>query len=232
MGDTALRIRDSLVIVLALTSGAVDAVTFVRLGNVFSSVITGNLALLGLAAGERHGALAIGSGLALAAYAIGVLAGGALAGPIEGGQPVWPRRTTVTMVAELAVLAGFSAGWLATDGHPSDGVRLTLLALTAAAMGMQSAAVRLLGQMSTTYLTSTLIGIFQSLGARRVPPDWPRSTGVLVVFVAGAALGVAGAIVSAALVPVVVMVPLAVVVLCAAGSASLRQPRDQGGRGS
>ena len=55
--------------VLALTSGAIDAVTFVRLGNVFSSVITGNLALLGLALGERHGGLAVNSGLALAAYA-------------------------------------------------------------------------------------------------------------------------------------------------------------------
>jgi uncharacterized membrane protein YoaK (UPF0700 family) len=226
---TAVRVRDGLVIVLALTSGAIDAVTFVRLGNVFSSVITGNLALLGLAVGERHGALATSSGLALAAYAAGVLAGGALAGPMEGPQPVWPRRTTLTMAAELVVLAGFSVGWLLTGGHPADGVRMTLLALTASAMGMQSAAVRLLGQMSTTYLTSTLIGIFQSLGTRRVPQDWQRSTGVLLVFVAGAALGVAGATVSAALVPVAVMVPLAAVVLCAARSASLRQPRDPAG---
>jgi uncharacterized membrane protein YoaK (UPF0700 family) len=215
--------------VLALTSGAVDAVTFVRLGNVFSSVITGNLALLGLAVGERHGALATSSGLALAAYAAGVLAGGALAGPIEGGQPAWPARTTMTMAAELVVLAGFSAGWLAAGGHPSGGVRMTLLALTAAAMGMQSAAVRLLGQMSTTYLTSTLIGIFQSLAVRRVPQDWHRSTGVLLAFVAGAALGVAGAVASPVLVPVVVMLPLAAVVLCAARSAALRQPRVPAG---
>ncbi len=135
----------------------------------------------------------------------------------------------MTMAAELVVLAGFSVGWLLTGGHPADGVRMTLLALTAAAMGMQSAAVRLLGQMSTTYLTSTLIGIFQSLAVRRVPQDWQRSTGVLLVFVAGAALGVAGATVSAALVPVAVMVPLAAVVLCAARSASLRQPRDPAG---
>jgi uncharacterized membrane protein YoaK (UPF0700 family) len=215
--------------VLALTSGAVDAVTFVRLGSVFSSVITGNLALLGLAAGERHGALAVNSGLALAAYAAGVLAGGALAGPIGGGQPVWPRRTTLTMAAELVVLAGFSAGWLLAGGHPADGVRMTLLALSAAAMGMQSAAVRLLGQMSTTYLTSTLIGIFQSLAVGRVPRDWHRSAGVIVAFAAGAALGVAGAMVSAVLVPVAVMLPLAVVVLCAARSSALRQPRAPAG---
>ena len=217
---------------LALTSGAVDAVTFVRLGNVFSSVITGNLALLGLAVGERHGALAANGGLALVAYAVGVLAGGALAGPGEGQRPVWPRQTTMTMAAELVVLAAFSGGWLAAGGHPSGGVRMTLLALTAAAMGMQSAAVRLLGQMSSTYLTSTLIGIFQSLGARRVPQDWRRSTGVLLAFVAGAALGVAGGAASPVLVPVAVMLPLAAVVLCAARSAALRQPRAPAGHDS
>jgi uncharacterized membrane protein YoaK (UPF0700 family) len=227
---TAVRVRDSLVVVLALTSGAIDAVTFVRLGSVFSSVITGNLALLGLAVGERHGALAVASGLALAAYAVGVLAGGVLAGPLAAGQAVWPRRTTITMAAELVLLAGFSAGWLAADGHPSGAGRMALLALTAAAMGMQSAAVRLLGQMSSTYLTSTLIGIFQSLAVRRVPQDWQRSTGVLIAFVAGAALGVAGAGASPALVPVAVMLPLAVVAGCAARSASLRLPRDAAGR--
>jgi uncharacterized membrane protein YoaK (UPF0700 family) len=224
--------RDGLVVVLALTAGAIDAVTFVRLGSVFSSVITGNLALLGLAAGERHGALAVNSGLALAAYAVGVLAGGALAGPREGEQPVWPRQTTMTMAAELVVLAAFSVGWLAADGHPSGGVRMTLLTLTAVAMGLQSAAVRLLGQMSSTYLTSTLIGIFQSLGARREPQDWQRSTGVLIAFVAGAALGVAAAGAAPALVPVAVLVPLAVVVLCAARSTALRQPRAPAGQSS
>jgi uncharacterized membrane protein YoaK (UPF0700 family) len=224
--------RDSLVVVLALTAGAIDAVTFVRLGNVFSSVITGNLALLGLAIGERHGTLAVNGGVALVAYAGGVLAGGALAGPIESTRPVWPRRTTVAMAAELVVLAGFSAGWLAAGGHPAGGVRMTLLVLTATAMGMQSAAVRLLGQMSSTYLTSTLIGIFQSLAVRRVPPDWRRATGVLLAFVAGAALGVAAGEASAALVPVAVMLPLAVVVLCAARSAALRQPREPAGHDS
>jgi uncharacterized membrane protein YoaK (UPF0700 family) len=129
----------------------------------------------------------------------------------------------VTLAAELVVLAGFSAGWLAAGGHPAGGARMTLLVLTATAMGMQSAGVRLLGQMSSTYLTSTLIGIFQSLAVRRVPQDWLRSTAVLLAFVSGAALGVAGALASPALVPAAVMIPLAVVVLCAARSAHLRE---------
>lgn len=52
-----------------------DAVTFVRLGNVFSSVITGNLALLGIAAGRPEAALALNAGLviAVAGAALGTL---------------------------------------------------------------------------------------------------------------------------------------------------------------
>ena len=81
------RRRDVLVVVLTLTTGAVDAVTFLRLGNVFSSVITGNLVLLGVAAGRASARLAVNSGLALAGYAAGALAGGAVAGNHSRGRP-------------------------------------------------------------------------------------------------------------------------------------------------
>ena len=71
----AERYRDILLVVLTLTTGALDAVTFVRLGKVFSSVITGNLALLGIAVGQQQAALALDAGLALAGYAAGVMLG-------------------------------------------------------------------------------------------------------------------------------------------------------------
>jgi len=61
--------RDGLVVMLTLSTGALDAVTFLRLGKVFSSVITGNLALLGVAAGQHDATLALNGGLALAGYA-------------------------------------------------------------------------------------------------------------------------------------------------------------------
>jgi uncharacterized membrane protein YoaK (UPF0700 family) len=207
-------LRDCLVVVLALTTGAVDAVTFIRLGNVFSSVITGNLALLGVAAGQQHAGLALNGGLALAAYGLGVVAGHWAAGAPAKGQPAWPRRVTVTLAAELLLLAGFSGGWLAASGHPGGSPRLVLLAVTSAAMGMQSTAVRRLGQMSTTYLTSTVIGVLEALAIRRWPADWRRSTGVILAFVVGAVLGAVCAQRLPSLVPVAVMVPLAAVVVC------------------
>jgi uncharacterized membrane protein YoaK (UPF0700 family) len=207
----AIRLRDSLVVALALTTGAVDAVTFLLLGKVFASVMTGNMVLLGLAAGQRDGSLAINGSLTLAAYSLGVVSGGALARPARDGQPAWPRRVTVTLAVELVLLAGFSGGWLATAEHPSGASRLVLLALVCAAMGMQATAVRRLGPMSSTYLTSTLTGVLEGLALRRRPADWPRSAGILLALVIGAALGSLGALRAPAVVPVAVMVPLAVV---------------------
>lgn len=218
----AIRFRDGLVVVLALTTGAIDAVTYLRLGRVFSSVITGNLALLGVAAGQRDAGLALNGGLALAGYGLGVLAGGAFARIPEKGQPTWPRQASVTLALELLVLAGFSGGWLAASGHPSGGPRQVLLAVAAAAMGMQSTAVRRLGQMSTTYLTSTLTGILHAFAIRSWPAEWQRSTGVLLTFVAGAALGGLAALHAPAAVPAAIMVPLAAVVACSLPAARTR----------
>lgn len=228
--EHAIRVRDSLVVLLALTTGAVDAVTFIRLGHVFSSVITGNLALLGIAAGQREGGLAVNGGLALAGYGLGVLVGRIVVGESPDNQRVWPRRSTVALVAELLVLAGFSAGWLATSGSPVGGTRMALLVAASAAMGMQTSAVRQLGQMSSTYLTSTLTGIMEAFAVRRWPADWPRSVGVLLALVAGAGVGAATATAAESLLPLILLIPLAVVVACSARSASLRQPKTPEGQ--
>lgn len=218
--NVSWRFRDSLVVVLALTSGALDAVTFLRLGKVFSSVITGNLALLGVAAGQQNPSLAENGGLALVGYGLGVLIGGRMAGNPEDGQPMWPRQVTMTLAAELLVLAAFSGGWLAAAGHPSGGGRLALLAVAGGAMGMQATAVRRLGQMSTTYLTSTLTGLLHALAVRRWPEEWRRSTGVLIAFLAGAAGGAGAAVRSPSWVPVAVLIPLAAVVACSLPAAT------------
>lgn len=220
----ALRFRDSLVVALTLTTGCVDAVSYLRLGKVFSSVITGNLALLGVSAGQRNGGLALNAGLSLGGYGLGVLVGGVFAGTPDKDQPAWPRQATVTLAVELLLLAGFSGGWLAAGGHPSGGPRLTLLATAAAAMGMQSTAVRRLGRMSTTYLTSTLTGILQALAIRRWPAEWQRSTGVLLAFTIGAVLGGLAALLDPSTVPAAVLVPVATVTACSL-PAAIRQRR-------
>src|ERR1700733_15780032 len=86
--------RDYRVVLLTITSGAVNAVSCLALGKVFSSVITGNLVLLGVAATTHSPVEAVHAGLALAGYAAGVLIGAppaARRGPPAGA---WPARLT------------------------------------------------------------------------------------------------------------------------------------------
>jgi uncharacterized membrane protein YoaK (UPF0700 family) len=209
----AARYRDLLLIVLTLTTGTLDAVTFVRLGKVFSSVITGNLALLGIAAGQHSGSLALSAGLALAGYAAGVAVSSLIAGTPQQGQLVWPVHVTRALAAETAVLAAFTVVWLADGANPAGGSRLAMLILAGVAMGMQSATVRRLGQMSTTYLTSTLTAIITDLALRRRPADGGRSTGILLAFVVGAALGTVISLHAPYWVPAPVLIPIAVVLV-------------------
>jgi Protein of unknown function (DUF1275) len=113
----------------------------------------------------------------------------------------------------LAVLAAFSGEWPAEGGHPSGASRrvLLLLLLAAAAMGMQSTAVRRLGQISTTYLTSTVTGILGALAIRRWPAAWRRSTGILITAVIGAALGALAVSYSPLWAPAAVLIPITAV---------------------
>jgi uncharacterized membrane protein YoaK (UPF0700 family) len=210
-----LTLRDTFVVLLTLTTGAVDAGSFLGLGKVFSSVITGNLVLLGIAAGTDGSALAVRAGVALVGYSAGVVVGAPIAarrGDKDNGS-TWPRSVTIALAVELVILAAFTIGWELAGGRPEGYTQLPLVALLAAAMGMQGAAVRQLGQMSSTYMTSTLTGVLAGLGTRTKVDGLPRSVGVLVAIVIGAVAG--GALVKLAplWLPVLVLVPLGVVVV-------------------
>ena len=118
----------------------------------------------------------------------------------------------MTLGAELFVLAAFSGGWLAAGGSPAGASRLALVVLGAAAMGMQSTAVRRLGQMSSTYLTSTLTGLVSGLAVGALPSGWPRSLGALAGLVAGAVFGALAVAYAPWAVPAAVLIPAGVVV--------------------
>ena len=80
-------------------------------------------------------------------------------------------------------------------------------------MGIQSAAVRELGGMSTTYLTGTLTAVITELATRDRKPGLARSLGVLAAIVSGAVAGGLVAEHAPAWLPAVIMTPLAVVVI-------------------
>lgn len=191
-------------IAIALTfgSGAMDVASFTKLGDVFASVMTGNIVLCGLAAARGSVSLIAHTVTAFAGYVAGVAGGtriawyhaarsGDEAEPDTSGG-AWAPHVRALLIAELALLTGFFAGWEVTGANPSGGPQFVLLAVATAAMGMQASAVIQMGltDVSTTYLTGTLTGLVGSLarpGQRRKREGLIRP-GVLLGLVAGALL--------------------------------------------
>jgi uncharacterized membrane protein YoaK (UPF0700 family) len=226
--DVSERSRDRLVVLLTVVSGAVDAACFLHLGHVFATVVTGTMVLLGVSAGTHDPSLAIHCGVSLASYICGVAAGaqvtvgfgGRRRAGTAGTRATWPPAVTVALAAEFCVLAAFCVGWELQSGRPHAAGQLVLLAPLALAMGMQSAAVRQLGDMSTTYLTGTLTGVVEGLTTGRKPEGLARSLGVLAALIVGALISATVTAHAPGWLPLVVLPPLAVVL--AVSGAALR----------
>src|SRR5258708_24529718 len=108
-----------LAVVLTLGTGATDVASFTRLGGVFTSVMTGNLVLLGLAVGRLSGALATHAVLAFAGYLAGVAAGARLVPAGEAPGAPWHHTLPAALLVELGLLAGFTVGWRLARGAPT-----------------------------------------------------------------------------------------------------------------
>jgi uncharacterized membrane protein YoaK (UPF0700 family) len=209
------RVRDALLVLLALCTGATDATAFDRLGHVFASVITGNLVVLGVAAASAAGRLALLSGCALAGYAVGV----AIAAPQRAeldttvSPGLWPAPTTRALVKELVVLGAFAICWEVAAPRPSHTWQSVLVVIAGVAMGIQSTAVRRFGQLSTTYLTSTLTGVIEAVASRRFSEVSVRSLAILAMAAAGAAAAIGVLRLQARALPVLQLLPVALVIV-------------------
>ena len=177
---------------LTLSSGAVDAISFLALGKVFTAFMTGNLVFLGL--------LAVGSGtqsvisvvVSIAFFAAGVYLATRIVGPSRGSG-AWPHRATASLGVTAVAQACFLAVWVAGGGQPPGGVVVVLLALWALAMGIQTGTVLSLGipGVFTTAATATLTYLMSDVAHPRssAAEDMRRLAGVLVSLFVGAALG-------------------------------------------
>ena len=215
-----------LVVLLTVATGSVDAVGFLRLGGVFTSVMTANMVLLGVSVGKQDAAIALHSGVAFGGYVVGAFVGSHLAGRAVHGQPVWPRRITTALALEFVALAVFTAWWEASGGHPSVEATYPLLAVNAAALGTQSGAVLRFGVsgLSTTYLTGTLTQFVSSVTKTADRIFW-RSGAVLAALILG---GILGAVLTIEVPSFLPVLPLGILVLVIACS----QSAFRGGLGS
>ena len=214
------QILTLIAIALTFASGATDVASFTRLGGVFTSVMTGNIVLAGLAVAQRSLTLASHTAVSIAGYIVGVAAGTWIAygfkrakpADDEGGASVLPTHINWALFAELILLGGLTVGWEITGARPAGWAQYCLLAVTASAMGVQASAVNEMGltHVSTTFLTGTLTGLVTSLvSPDKETPHGPRRFGVLIGLAAGA--GLCGLLVATAAAAVPVL-PLAALI--------------------
>ncbi len=183
------RRRDLLVVVLAFVSGYTDGVGFLALGGAFTSVMTGNMVLLGLSAGQGDGE-GVGRALgAILAFIAGAALGTQVAGVAAKEDPVWPRPVNRALALELAIFTAAAVGWFVTIGRPGTFVQLALLLASAIALGVQSSTVQRFGVsgLSTTYLTGTLTSAVIHLVSRRTARGSERHWNIIGALVIGAA---------------------------------------------
>jgi uncharacterized membrane protein YoaK (UPF0700 family) len=181
------------VILLALTfvTGVLDAISYLSLGRVFTANITGNMVLLGFAAGGAQGLSILRPAVAVVAFVGGALLGGRLFFRMKE-SPL--SRWAGSAFGMESVL--FLAATILAAGHGSeiagDTPRMGIIALTAVAMGIRNATIRKLAipDITTTLLTLSITGLAvdsRIVGGTRT--RWARRTASVVAMIIGAAVG-------------------------------------------
>jgi uncharacterized membrane protein YoaK (UPF0700 family) len=145
-------------LVLTLTTGLVDAASYLGLGGVFTANMTGNIVLLGFGIAGGAGLPVVGPLVSLGAFLVGAGTGGILCRRTAARAPNDLARALAIEVSLLGVAA---IGALALEVRTNAASADLLIALLALAMGVRNATVRRIGvpDLTTTVLTLTLTGL-------------------------------------------------------------------------
>ncbi len=212
-----------LLVAMTVVTGLVDAFSYLTLGHVFVANMTGNVVFLGFALAGAPGFSVAASVLAVAAFGVGAVVAGRIAGRLSAHRAhLLGTDTTIQAVPIAAAVPLAAASSLPITG----GVRYGLIALLGSAMGLQNAAVRKLAvpDLTTTVLTLTITGIAADsvVAGGRGRGSGRRWTAVVAMFV--------GALVGAVLViHSRVVLPLVVALVLVAGVAAATWASGAGG---
>jgi uncharacterized membrane protein YoaK (UPF0700 family) len=182
-------------VVLAAIAGYVDAVGFGRLLGVFPANQSGNVIFLGMAIGGHGPTPGWRTATAIVCFGLG-----AALGYVAGRRLGARRRGPVLLGSELVVLLVVVAisGPLDQDQLGRGFSGWTLIALTSAAMGVQTEAIRHVAgvAIATTYESGALVRIGEVLSApfrqgreARYAKPLGVLVGVLLGYLGGAAFG-------------------------------------------
>ena len=223
-------VRDLLLVALTFSSGAVDAISFIALGKVFTAFMTGNFVFLGLGLAGAGGPDIVRVLIAIATFAAGVFAATRIIRAVKGSGP-WPRGVTVTLAGAVLLQVVFLAIWVATSGEPGTGSGDVLTGVMALAMGLQSGAILTLGVQGvfTTAATATVMFLMKDAAhlSDAEAAERRRLARVLVALFAGATAGGLLLVHARTYAPVLPLVATALVVAIA--SIAINREQDPAG---
>jgi len=187
---------EAILTLLTFASSITDVLSFLTLGNAFTSGMTGNTALLGLAVGQGQIFAASYPASALAGFLLGVTLGRLLSPPVDR------RAGNATLLGvESLCLGAFCIVWFGFEHPAASEAIYVLIALSATGMGIQAVVARRINApgIPTIVFTTTLTTICTAVTdvvAHGVPlsRDTKRQIGIFSVYLVGAT--VAGALAS------------------------------------
>ncbi|MEU0574730.1 YoaK family protein [Dermacoccus nishinomiyaensis] len=165
-------------VTLTLTTGLVEAVSFLALGPVFTAVQTGNLLFLGFALAGEGGFSTVASLASLAGFVVGALLGARLESAVDLRGGHW---FPVALAVEAALLA--TAGAVAWDMGPVGGTLTgthgTVTVLVAVAMGLRNVTTlrAKVPDLPTTVATRALTALLAPLALDSQIPAGARNEG-------------------------------------------------------
>jgi len=171
-------------VLTAFSAGLIDVLSFAKLGGVFTSAMTGNLALLGFYAATGAVRSAIKSLSALGGFVVGCAVGA-----IQSRGKT--NRTAVTRILgfETLIVAVCAIGSMRPSLAASADFMQAEILLLAFAMGLQSIVGARLKQ-TTVVFTSTLIKIVSAATGLThedgSASEWQRGTAVVAAYLIGA----------------------------------------------
>jgi uncharacterized membrane protein YoaK (UPF0700 family) len=175
-------------LVLTLTTGVIDAASYLGLGRVFAANMTGNIVLLGFGIAGSSGLPVVAPLVSLAAFLAGAVVGGRMAAML----PPKVAHLSRAMVIEIGIIALATLIAVVFDITPDHFSGDLIIALLALAMGIRNATVRRLkvADLTTTVLTMTMTGLAADspLAGGDGKGSWRRGAAV-VSMLAGACVG-------------------------------------------
>ncbi|MDA0637458.1 YoaK family protein [Nonomuraea sp. MCN248] len=146
----------ALLLLLTVSTGMIDAVSFLGLGGVFAAAMSGNVILFGI--GIAGGGTLLSAALSLTAYSVGAACGGRmfLRGDPHRGILLAGGTAIHAALVFTAALIGLRYGLSSTP------LNRLILGMLAFSMGWQYSIIRRLKvpDLTTTVVTTTLTGLF------------------------------------------------------------------------